>query len=42
MRDAAGIGHFGMGDFEYSLRASDQLAEIRCLAKAAYDAQSRS
>jgi predicted transport protein len=38
MRDATEIGHFGMGDLEYSLRASDQLAEVRRLAKAAYEA----
>jgi predicted transport protein len=37
MRDTKDIGHFGMGDLEYSLRASDQLDEFRILAKAAYD-----
>lgn len=41
MRDATGIGHFGMGDLEYSLRASDQLEEVRDLAKTAYEASSR-
>jgi predicted transport protein len=41
MRDATDIGHFGMGDLEYSLRASDQLEEVRRLAKAAYEANSR-
>jgi predicted transport protein len=42
MRDATKIGHFGMGDLEYSLRASDQLEEVRRLVKAAYDANARS
>ena len=37
MRDTTDIGHFGMGDLEYSLRASDQLDEVRILAKAAYE-----
>ena len=37
MRDATTIGHFGMGDTEYSLRALDQLDEVRSLIKAAYD-----
>lgn len=41
MRDATGIGHFGMGDLEYSLRASDQLEEVHHLAKVAYEANSR-
>jgi predicted transport protein len=41
MRDVAEIGHFGMGDLEYSLRASDQLEEARRLAKAAYEANLR-
>jgi predicted transport protein len=38
MRDTTDIGHYGMGDLEYSLRASDQLDEVRVLAKAAYEA----
>lgn len=38
MRDTTGIGHFGMGDLEYSLRATDQLDELRALASAAYGA----
>jgi predicted type IV restriction endonuclease/predicted transport protein len=36
MRDASDIGHYGMGDTEYSLRGLDQLAEIRHLIAAAY------
>jgi predicted transport protein len=38
MRDTTDIGHFGMGDLEYSLRATDQLDELRALAAAAYEA----
>lgn len=38
MRDATDIGHFGMGDLEYSLRETDQLDDARALAQAAYDA----
>ena len=38
MRDATNIGHFGMGNIEYSLRTVDQLAEARTLINAAYDA----
>ncbi len=38
MRDTTDIGHFGMGDLEYSLRATDQLDELRVLASAAYEA----
>jgi predicted transport protein len=38
MRDTTGIGHFGMGDLEYSLRATDQLDELRVLASSAYEA----
>jgi predicted transport protein len=37
MRDTTEIGHFGMGDLEYSLRAVQQLDELRALAKTAYD-----
>ena len=37
MRDATNIGHFGMGDTEYSLRTEDQLDEARVLIKGAYD-----
>ncbi|HEX4482648.1 MAG TPA: DUF5655 domain-containing protein [Solirubrobacteraceae bacterium] len=36
MRDASKIGHFGMGDTEYSLRANDQLDELRTLINMAY------
>jgi predicted transport protein len=38
MRDTTDIGHFGMGDLEYSLRATDQLDELRALTAAAYGA----
>jgi predicted transport protein len=38
MRDTSDIGHFGMGDLEYSLRATDQLDELRVLSSAAYEA----
>jgi predicted transport protein len=38
MRDTTDIGHFGMGDLEYSLRDSGQLDELRILGKAAYAA----
>jgi predicted transport protein len=38
MRDTTEIGHFGMGDMEYSLRAPDQLDELRVLVRAAYGA----
>jgi predicted transport protein len=38
MRDTTEIGHYGMGDLEYSLRAADQLDELRSLASAAYRA----
>ncbi len=41
MRDTTDIGHFGMGDLEYSLRATDQLDEWRTLARAAYSAADR-
>jgi predicted transport protein len=36
MRDTTGIGHFGMGSLEYSLRGTDQLDELRLLGRAAY------
>lgn len=38
MRDATEIGHFGMGDTEYSLRTVDQLDEIKEQIQTAYDA----
>jgi len=36
MRDATKIGHFGMGDLEYSLTDTGQLAEVRGLIEQAY------
>jgi hypothetical protein len=36
MRDVTEIGHFGMGNTEYSVRAGEQVAEIRELIKLAY------
>jgi predicted transport protein len=39
MRDATEIGHFGMGDTEYSLRTVDQVDEIKELIQTAYDAR---
>lgn len=39
MRDARNIGHFGMGDTEYSLRTDDQLDELKVLIQRAYDAR---
>ncbi len=36
MRDVREIGHFGMGDTEFSLRESSQLDELRGLVKQAY------
>jgi predicted transport protein len=39
MRDASNIGHFGMGDIEYSLVTIDQLDELRTLISAAYAAR---
>ena len=39
MRDLTGIGHFGMGDTEYSLRNVDQLDEVKALIQTAYDAR---
>lgn len=36
MRDASNIGHFGMGDVEYSLVTVEQLAEVQALIKSAY------
>ncbi len=38
MRDASKIGHFGMGDTEYSARNVDQLPELKDLVQLAYDA----
>ncbi len=38
MRDVTNIGHFGMGDTEYSLTTTGQLDEVQQLIKAAYEA----
>lgn len=38
MRDATTIGHFGMGNIEYSLVTVDQLHEVRALISLAYAA----
>lgn len=37
MRDVREIGHYGMGDTEYSLRTPAQLDEAKALTKSAYD-----
>lgn len=37
MRDVREIGHFGMGDTEYSLTKDDQLGELRNLIHQAYE-----
>ncbi len=37
LRDARNIGHFGMGDTEYSLRTVDQFAEAKSLIRTAYE-----
>jgi predicted transport protein len=39
MRDATNIGHFGMGDVEYSLRNVEQMDELKALIQSAYDAR---
>jgi predicted transport protein len=39
MRNARNIGHFGMGDTEYSLRNVDQLDELKALVQTAYDSR---
>jgi predicted transport protein len=39
MRDVANIGHFGMGNVEYSLRRVESLNEVRKLIKLSYDAR---
>lgn len=36
MRDVRNIGHYGMGDTEYSLRETSQLTEIKTLIEKAY------
>jgi len=40
MRDTKSIGHFGMGDVEYSLTSTDQLDEVTALLKVAYETSS--
>lgn len=42
MRDTKNIGHFGMGDIEYSLTGPDQLDEVTALIKVAYENSSHS
>lgn len=37
MRDMTEMGHYGLGDLEYSLRATGQLDELRALVRAAYE-----
>ena len=39
MRDASQIGHFGMGDIEYSLVTVDQLADVSALVSLAYNSK---
>ena len=39
MRDVSKIGHFGLGDIEYSIVTVDQLDELRQLIQLAYDQQ---
>jgi predicted transport protein len=40
LRDARNIGHFGMGETEYSLRTVDQFGEIKGLIRTAYELRS--
>ncbi len=40
LRDVRGIGHYGMGDVEFSLRKADDLDAVRALIEAAYKAGS--
>jgi predicted transport protein len=37
MRDVRNIGHFGMGDTEFSLRKASQLDEVKGLINQAYE-----
>ncbi len=39
MRDVRKVGHFGMGDTEYSLRTVDQLDEVKTLIRTSYTSQ---
>ncbi len=39
MRDVSQIGHFGMGDIEYSLVTVDQLPEVSALVSLAYNSK---
>jgi len=36
MRDVTGIGHYGMGDTEFTLRASHQLKRLEALLAKSY------
>ena len=36
MRDVSQIGHYGMGNIEYSLGSDDQITDLRRLISAAY------
>jgi predicted transport protein len=40
VRDVTEIGHFGMGDVEYSIRSTENLHEARQLVKLAYEKSS--
>lgn len=37
MRDTSNVGHFGMGDIEFSLTSTDQIEQVAALVKAAYE-----
>ncbi len=37
MRDVTEIGHYGMGDAEYSVRDGERVGEVRNLIKLAYE-----
>jgi predicted transport protein len=41
MRDASNIGHFGMGDTEFDLKSSEQLARVKNLIEQAYERNRR-
>lgn len=40
MRDVREIGHFGMGDTEFSLRAPEELGQVKTLIQQAFEASS--
>jgi len=42
MRDVTNIGHYGMGDTEYSLTSTEQLEEVKALIRTAHDGARRS